>query len=176
LYGIQPDLTCLGKIIGGGLPVGAYGGRREIMELIAPSGNVYQAGTLSGNPLAMTAGIETLKCLKNRVAYEKLEEIGAFLQEGLAAEACRAGIPVTIPRLGSLLTVFFTDKPVTDYNSAKYSDTQLFAVFFSELLRQGIYWPPSQYEAVFLSLAHTRQDIDNTLIAARRAFVKLSEI
>jgi glutamate-1-semialdehyde 2,1-aminomutase len=176
LYGINPDLTCLGKIIGGGLPVGAYGGRREIMELIAPSGSVYQAGTLSGNPLAMTAGIETLKRLKNVSAYQKLEEMGYLLQEGIAAEACRAGIPVTIPRMGSLLTVFFTDKPVTDFDSAKYSDTRLFAVFFSELLKNGIYWPPAQYEAAFLSLAHNRKDIDDTLLAARRAFAKLSKI
>ncbi|MBN1374529.1 MAG: glutamate-1-semialdehyde 2,1-aminomutase [Dehalococcoidia bacterium] len=174
IYGIKPDLTCLGKIIGGGLPVGAYGGRRDIMQLIAPAGKVYQAGTLSGNPLAMTAGIETLNCLKIRRNYQKLEDLGAALQEGLASEACCAGIPVTIPRTGSLLTMFFTSRPVTDYDSAKLSDTGLFASFFKELLRQGIYWPPSQFEAAFISLAHTEGDIKATLNATRYALNKLS--
>jgi len=173
LYGIKPDLTCLGKIIGGGLPVGAYGGRREIMEMIAPLGNVYQAGTLSGNPLAMTAGIETLKILNNQSNYQQLEEMGAILQEGLASVACHAGIPVTIPRAGSLLTVFFTDKAVTDYKSAKMSDTRLFMAFFGELLKRGIYWPPSQFESAFLSVAHTPEDIRNTLRAAGQALKKL---
>jgi glutamate-1-semialdehyde 2,1-aminomutase len=176
LYGIKPDLTCLGKIIGGGLPVGAFGGRRDIMEMIAPLGNVYQAGTLSGNPLAMTAGIETLKQLNNQNNYQQLEEAGATLQEGLAAAACRAGVLVTIPRAGSLLTVFFTDKPVTDYKSAKMSDTRLFTAFFGELLNCGIYWPPSQFEAAFISLAHTPEDMRITLRTAGQALKKLSAI
>ncbi|MBN1376124.1 MAG: glutamate-1-semialdehyde 2,1-aminomutase [Dehalococcoidia bacterium] len=173
VYDIKPDLTCLGKIIGGGLPVGAYGGRRDIMELIAPAGKVYQAGTLSGNPLAMTAGIETLTCLKTGCSYQKLEDLGVALQEGLASEACRAGIPVTIPRAGSLLTIFFTSKPVTDYDLARLSDASLFSTFFKELLNQGIYWPPSQFEAAFISLAHTKADIQATLKAVRYALSKL---
>jgi glutamate-1-semialdehyde 2,1-aminomutase len=174
VYGIKPDLTCLGKIIGGGLPVGAYGGRREIMEMIAPAGNVYQAGTLSGNPLAMTAGIETLKILSNESNYQQLEDTGAAIQEGLASAMCRAGIPVTIPRAGSLLTVFFTDRPVTDYESARTSDTRFFAAFFTELLKRGIYWPPSQFEAVFVSLAHSSEDVRKTLRSVEQALGKLA--
>lgn len=168
LYNITPDITCLGKIIGGGLPVGAYGGRREIMEMVAPSGNVYQAGTLSGNPLAMTAGIETLKALKNAGVYTRLEEISASLQEGLAAAACRAYIPVTITRAGSLLTIFFTDRMVMDYRTAKTSDTEIFARFFRGLLGYGVYWPPSQFEAAFVSLAHCPRDIKMTVDVATR--------
>ena len=144
------------------------------MEMIAPLGNVYQAGTLSGNPLAMTAGIETLKILNNQSNYQQLEEMGAILQEGLASVACHAGIPVTIPRAGSLLTVFFTDKAVTNYKSANMSDTRLFMAFFGELLKRGIYWPPSQFESAFLSLAHTPEDMRNTLRAAGKALEKLS--
>lgn len=174
VYGIKPDLTCLGKIIGGGLPVGAYGGRRDVMELIAPSGNVYQAGTLSGNPLAMSAGIETLKILSNQSNYQQLEDTGLAIQEGLASAMCRAGIPVTIPRAGSLLTVFFTDRPVTDYESAKTSDTRLFAAFFTELLKRGIYWPPSQFEAVFVSLAHSSEDVRKTLRSVEQALKKMA--
>jgi glutamate-1-semialdehyde 2,1-aminomutase len=166
IYGIEPDLTCLGKIIGGGLPVGAYGGRREIMQMMAPSGTVYQAGTLSGNPLAMTAGIATLKKLGRKVIYEQLDDNTSMLQEGLASAACRAGIAVTIPRAGSLMTVFFTQSDVTDYESAKRSDTGLFASFFRGMLEHGVYWPPAQFEVAFLSLAHTPEDIQNTLKAA----------
>ena len=169
LYGIQPDLTCLGKIIGGGLPVGAYGGRRDIMEMAAPVGKVYQAGTLSGNPLVMTAGIETLKILSHKMTYQRLEKKAAALQEGIGMEARSVGIPLTISRVGSMLTVFFTGKPVTDYESACSSDTGLFARFFHKLLRRGIYWPPSQFEAAFISLAHSTEDIDTTVKAVGQA-------
>jgi glutamate-1-semialdehyde 2,1-aminomutase len=170
LYKIRPDLTCLGKIIGGGLPVGAYGGRRDIMQMVAPSGKVYQAGTLSGNPLAMTAGITTLEVLANPSVYQQLEEKGALLQEGLAAAACDACRPLSIAREGSLLTVFFSPERIGDYDSARNCDTSVFANFFRRMLEEGIYWPPSQFEAAFLSMAHSRQDIDTTLKAARKVF------
>ncbi len=170
LYGITPDLTCLGKIIGGGLPVGAYGGRRQIMEMMAPLGPVYQAGTLSGNPLAMTAGIATLKALNNPAAYEQLETRSAALAEGLHAVLRRAKIDITISRVASLLTVFFTPGPVVDYESARRSDRQIFSTFFHGLLMQGIYWPPSQFEAAFISLAHSKEDISATIAAAEKAF------
>jgi glutamate-1-semialdehyde 2,1-aminomutase len=170
LFGIKPDLTCLGKIIGGGLPVGAYGGRRDIMKMVAPEGSVYQAGTLSGNPLAMTAGIETLRVLKDPQVYLQLEERTAALQDGIAAAACRARIPLSIPRAGSLLTVFFTGCEVVDYASARNCDTALFARFFNSLLNNGIYWPPSQFEVAFVSLAHSLQDIQSTIRVMGRAF------
>jgi glutamate-1-semialdehyde 2,1-aminomutase len=174
LYKIKPDLTCLGKIIGGGLPVGAYGGRRDIMQMVAPSGKVYQAGTLSGNPLAMTAGITTLEILNNASVYQQLEEKGEQLQEGLAAAACGACRPLSVAREGSLLTVFFSPQSVTDYASARRCDTSVFARFFRGMLEEGIYWPPSQFEAAFISLAHSRRDIDATLRAARKVFKRLS--
>jgi glutamate-1-semialdehyde 2,1-aminomutase len=170
LYGVTPDLTCLGKIIGGGLPVGAYGGRREIMQLIAPSGPVYQAGTLSGNPLAVTAGIETLKRLGQREVYKQLDERSAALAEGLWHAARKAGVPVTQTRVGSMLTTFFTPGPVADYASAKQSDTQAYAKFFHRMLDHGVYLAPSQFEAAFLSTAHTITDIERTIKAAYRAF------
>jgi glutamate-1-semialdehyde 2,1-aminomutase len=173
LYGINPDLTCLGKIIGGGLPVGAYGGRREIMQMVAPCGKVYQAGTLSGNPLAMTAGIETLNILSNPQIYRQLEERTAALQDGIAEEACKARLPLNISRAASLLTVFFTEAEVTDYESACKSDSALFARFFRGLLNNGVYWPPSQFEAAFVSLAHSPQDIKSTIRAMGRAFKSL---
>jgi len=173
LYKITPDLTCLGKIIGGGLPVGAYGGRRDIMQMVAPSGKVYQAGTLSGNPLAMTAGITTLEILNDASVYQQLEENGELLQQGLAEAACAACLPLSIAREGSLLTVFFSAESVTDYASARRCDTSVFARFMKGMLEQGIYWPPSQFEAAFLSLAHSRRDIDATLRAARRVFKQL---
>lgn len=173
-YGVEADLTCFGKIIGGGLPVGAYGGRREIMSLIAPAGPVYQAGTLSGNPLAMTAGIETLKVLQRPGVYEALEEKGAYLERGLKEAAGAAGVPVVINRVGSLLTVFFTAEPVTDFASAARSDTSLYARFFRAMLEEGIYLAPSQFEAAFLSLAHSREDLDQTIEAAGRAFRQLA--
>ncbi|MFA5079526.1 MAG: aminotransferase class III-fold pyridoxal phosphate-dependent enzyme, partial [Dehalococcoidia bacterium] len=163
----------LGKIIGGGLPVGAYGGRRDIMRMVAPSGRVYQAGTLSGNPLAMTAGITTLEILSDRSVYEQLEERGELLQEGLAAAACDCCIPLSIARQGSLLTVFFRQQIITDYAAARSCDTAIFARFFRGMLEEGIYWPPSQFEASFISLAHNRRDISATIKAAEKVFRRL---
>lgn len=173
LYGVTPDLTVLGKIIGGGLPVGAYGGRRDIMDLIAPAGPVYQAGTLSGNPLAVTAGLATLKQLRAKNLYKQLEERSAALARGLADEAKRAGIALTQTRVGSMLTSFFTQEPVVDWNSAKKSDTKRYGLFFHGMLEQGIYLAPSQFEAAFLSTAHTSADIEKTIRAARVAFKSL---
>jgi glutamate-1-semialdehyde 2,1-aminomutase len=169
LYGITPDMTCLGKIIGGGLPVGAYGGRRDVMQLIAPSGPVYQAGTLSGNPLAVTAGIETLKCLKKPDVYRKLEDRGRQLGEGLGEAARKAGVALTQTRVGSMLGGFFTKGPVFDYASAKVSDTTLYGRFFHRMLESGVYFAPSQFEAAFVSTAHTAGDIANTITHARSA-------
>ena len=173
LYGITPDLTVLGKIIGGGLPVGAYGGRKEIMDLIAPIGPVYQAGTLSGNPLAVAAGLATLKQLRAKDVYKKLEERSAALSEGIGKEAKRAGIPIIQHRVGSMMTSFFASEPVVDWNSAKRSDTKRYGQFFHRMLEQGIYLAPSQFEAAFLSTAHTSADIERTIKAARRAFKAL---
>ena len=167
LFGVTPDLTCLGKIIGGGLPVGAYGGRREIMQMIAPAGPVYQAGTLSGNPLAVTAGIETLKALKAAGTYKKLEAKSVALADGLGRAAKEAGVPLTQTRVGSMLCGFFTDQPVVDYTSAKRSDTQRYAKFFRGMLERGIYFAPSQFEAAFLSTAHSDADIRKTVAAAQ---------
>ena len=170
LYGVMPDLTCLGKIIGGGLPVGAFGGRREIMEKLAPLGGVYQAGTLSGNPLAMTAGIETLKLLKGRKAYRHLEEKAAHLCTEAEKIARTAGVQASFTRVGSMFCTFFTTGPVEDYASAKKSDTEAFRRYFWALLEAGIYVAPSQFEAGFLSLAHTDEEIEKTLTALHRAF------
>ncbi|OGO24987.1 MAG: glutamate-1-semialdehyde-2,1-aminomutase [Chloroflexi bacterium RBG_16_50_9] len=163
LYGVTPDLTCLGKIIGGGLPIGAYGGRREIMEMMAPIGPVYQAGTLSGNPLAMTAGIVTLKVLNHPDVYSQLEDKAARLEQGIAVASSKTGIHLYISRVASLLTVFFTGNPVVNYESAKQTDTTLFRKFFHGLLSEGIYWPPSQFEAAFISLVHSDEDIRLTI-------------
>ncbi|HLZ35568.1 MAG TPA: glutamate-1-semialdehyde 2,1-aminomutase [Nitrospira sp.] len=173
LYGINPDLTVLGKIIGGGLPVGAYGGRNDIMDLIAPSGPVYQAGTLSGNPLAVTAGLATLKQLRSRGTYRKLDERAAALAQGIGEAAQKAGIPLTQTRVGSMLTSFFTPGPVVDWNSAKLSDTKRYGQFFHRMLDQGVYLAPSQFEAAFLSTAHTSADIEKTIRAAYSAFKAL---
>ncbi len=169
LYSITPDLTCLGKIIGGGLPVGAYGGRREIMQMIAPIGPVYQAGTLSGNPLAMTAGIETIEVLSQLGVYRQLEHKASDLAEGIGKAATKAGISLQISRVSSLLTVFFTGGLVADYESAKQASTLQFNKFFHSLLAEGIYWPPSQFEAAFISSAHTDEDIQLTVRAAGKA-------
>ncbi len=169
LYGITPDLTCLGKIIGGGLPVGAYGGRQDIMEMMAPVGPVYQAGTLSGNPIAMTAGIETLKLLSQPGVYNQLENKAASLEKGIATAAAKAGISIYISRVASLLTVFFTADRVVDYESAKQTNTTAFSKFFHSLLAEGIYWPPSQFEAAFVSFAHSDEDIQFTISAAIKA-------
>ena len=173
LYGISPDLTTLGKIIGGGLPVGAYGGKKEIMDLIAPAGPVYQAGTLSGNPLAVAAGIETLKKLGVSGVYEKLERRGKQLAEGLGQAAKQANIPFYQTRVGSLMGGFFVDGRVVDYAAAKKSDTARYAKFFHKMLERGFYFAPSQFEATFVSTAHTSSDIDRTIEAAYRVFKKL---
>ena len=172
LYGITPDLTCLGKIIGGGLPVGAYGGRKEIMEKIAPSGPVYQAGTLSGNPLAMTAGIETLKILSQPGTYERLNRLSEQLSQGFSDAAKSAGAIVYNTGVGSMVCTFFTEGPVTDYESAKKSDTVAFGKFFLAMLEEGIYLAPSQFEAIFLSIAHKEEHIEKTIRAANKAFRK----
>jgi glutamate-1-semialdehyde 2,1-aminomutase len=163
-YGVRPDLTTLGKIIGGGLPVGAYGGRKDIMSRVAPSGPVYQAGTLSGNPLAVAAGLATLRHLKAH------PEIYADLETRAAALCAGAPADITVNRVGAMFTFFFTNQPVTDYESAKRSDTQRFGRFFRAMLQRGIYLAPSQFEAGFLSAAHTDEDIRTTVEAAREAF------
>jgi glutamate-1-semialdehyde 2,1-aminomutase len=173
LYGVTPDLTCLGKIIGGGLPVGAYGGRREIMQMMAPLGPVYQAGTLSGNPLAMTAGIETLKVLSHAGVYSQLENRAAHLERRITAVSSKSGISLHVSRVASLLTVFFTGKPVVDYDSANQADTALFSKFFHGLLAEGIYWPPSQFETAFVSLAHREDDIQTTASIMAKVFSRL---
>jgi len=173
LYGIRPDLTVLGKIIGGGLPVGAYGGRNEIMDLIAPSGPVYQAGTLSGNPLAVTAGLATLQQLRTKGLYQKLEERAAALARGIGEAAKKANIPLTQTRVGSMLTGFFTSRPVVDWTSAKLSDTTRYGQYFHNMLEQGIYLAPSQFEAAFLSTVHSGSDIEKTVRAAHAAMKSL---
>jgi glutamate-1-semialdehyde 2,1-aminomutase len=173
LYGVMPDLTCLGKVIGGGLPVGAYGGRKDIMELIAPSGPIYQAGTLSGNPLAMAAGYTTLKLLGRPGVYEELERKAARLAAGFAANAAEAGVPSTINRVGSMLCPFFTEQPVVDYASAKTSDLALFNAVFGHLLDLGVSIAPSQFEGMFVSTAHTDEDIETTIEAHREALKRL---
>jgi glutamate-1-semialdehyde 2,1-aminomutase len=170
LYGIKSDLTCLGKIIGGGLPVGAYGGKEKIMGKVAPLGGVYQAGTLSGNPLAMTAGIETLELLKSRKVYRDLEEKTTYLAENISRIAEEKRIPLSVNHANGMMTLFFTEGPVRDYRTAKLSDTKRFAQFFIEMMEQGIYLPPSQFEAWFISLAHTQKDLDQTLEACEAAF------
>ncbi|MGB9792471.1 MAG: glutamate-1-semialdehyde 2,1-aminomutase [Thermacetogeniaceae bacterium] len=172
-FGIKPDLTCFGKIIGGGLPVGAYGGRADIMQLVAPEGPVYQAGTLSGNPLAVHAGIATLEQLKKPGVYEELEEKGKQLAEGLRAAAENAGVAVQVNQVGSLLSVFFADRRVEDLDSALSSDQSSFRQFFLSMLDEGIYLPPSQFEAWFVSLAHTEEDLKRTVDAAERSFKKI---
>jgi glutamate-1-semialdehyde 2,1-aminomutase len=169
VYRVKPDLTCLGKIIGGGLPVGAYGGRGDIMEMVAPLGPVYQAGTLSGNPLAMTAGIEVLKALSRQDVYRRLEDRASALEAGIAASVAKRGTVARVSRLGSLLTVFFTRERVVDYESARRADTALFGRFFHNMLAGGIYWPPSQFEAAFVSAAYSDEDIQVTIDAADRA-------
>ncbi len=172
-YGIDPDLTCLGKIIGGGLPVGAYGGKRRFMEHIAPSGPVYQAGTLSGNPLAMTAGLTTLRSLQKPGVYEELTAKTQHLAQGLEGLAKEAGLPVWVNTAGAMFSVFFTETHVKDYVSACTSDVERFASYFRGMLERGVYLAPSQYEAVFLSTAHTREDIDKTLEKARQVLKSL---
>ncbi|MEX1139419.1 MAG: glutamate-1-semialdehyde 2,1-aminomutase [Bacteroidota bacterium] len=170
LYGIKPDLTTLGKIIGGGLPVGAYGGRRNIMSMVAPSGPVYQAGTLSGNPLAMAAGLEMLKLVKSgKGLYKKLDRLGEILESEMKAHLASIGRPSRINRVGSMFTLFFTERDVTDYNTAKTSDTKAFTTYFNAMLDKGIYLPPSQFEAAFISFAHTEKDLERTLKAFQKS-------
>lgn len=165
LYGITPDLTCLGKVIGGGLPVGAYGGKREIVEQIAPSGPIYQAGTLSGNPLAMAAGYTTLKLLAQDGVYEQLERKSARLEEGLSRNAAERGVPMTVNRVGSMICPFYTEAKVTDYETAKTCDLQRFNQIFARLLDRGVCIAPSQFEGMFMSTAHSDEDIERTIEA-----------
>ncbi len=172
-FGVTPDLTCLGKIVGGGLPVGAYGGRRDLMECVAPLGPVYQAGTLSGNPLAMAAGLATLELLRRPGVYEQLETLATRLEAGLGDAARGAGVAYTANRVGSMLTGFFSDAPVTDYATAKRSDAARYARFFHALLDRGVYFAPSQFEAAFVSLAHTAADVDHTVAATREVMRQL---
>ncbi|GKV54443.1 glutamate-1-semialdehyde 2,1-aminomutase [Sporosarcina sp. NCCP-2222] len=173
-FGITPDLTCLGKVIGGGLPVGAYGGKREIMEHIAPAGTVYQAGTLSGNPLAMTAGIETLKKL-TPASYEHFMKLGDQLEAGFREAATKYDIPHTVNRAGSMIGFFFTNEDVINYDKAKTSDLSLFAEYFRLMAEEGIFLPPSQFEGMFLSTAHTEEHIEQTVKAFHTVFEKLSK-
>ncbi|MES9738072.1 glutamate-1-semialdehyde 2,1-aminomutase [Peribacillus frigoritolerans] len=173
-FGIVPDLTCLGKVIGGGLPVGAFGGKREFMERIAPSGTIYQAGTLSGNPLAMTAGLETLSQLTPE-SYDEFTRKGDMLEKGIGAAAEKYGVPHTFNRAGSMIGLFFTNEDVVNYDTAKTSDLEFFASYFREMANQGIYLPPSQFEGLFLSTAHSDEDIEKTIEAAEQAFAKLKK-
>ena len=176
LYGIRPDLTTLGKIIGGGLPVGAYGGRAEIMDCVAPEGPVYQAGTLAGNPLAVAAGIAVLEELSRRTnIYPELETRTRHLAEGLMDAAHKAHVPVCLNRVGSMFTLFFTPGPVVDFETASAADRERFAAFFRAMLERGILLPPSQFEAAFVSAAHTDRDVETTLEAARQAFALLTD-
>jgi len=172
-YGIKPDMTCLGKVIGGGLPVGAYGGKKEIMSMVAPEGPVYQAGTLSGNPLAMTAGIETLKILSKKNTYEKLEKTMQHLEEGLRDAAKKSGIKTRLYRAGTMFCAYFTDAEVVDYKTAKTSNTEKFSIFFTKMLHHGVNLAPSQFEAGFISTAHTKADIDITINAAYKTLKEL---
>ena len=173
-YGVRPDLTTLGKIVGGGLPVGAYGGRAEIMDHVLPAGKVFQAGTLSGNPLAMAAGIATLELLRDEPPYERLEQLSRRLAEGLVDAARAAGVPHTLARVGSMLTLFLHGEPVMNWDQAARIDTSRFAKYFWHLLERGVYMPCSQYEALFVSAAHNQADIDATVTAARAALAGLS--
>ena len=173
IYQVNPDLTCLGKIIGGGFPVGVYGGRKDIMQMVAPSGPVYQAGTLSGNPIAMTAGLETLKLLSKPKQYEQLETNSKKLSDGLKSVMTKAGIPFYQTRVGSMSCLFFTDQKVTNFKSAKSCDTARFGKFFHEMLNRGVYLAPSQFEAAFVSIAHDDEIIGQTIAAAEAATLKI---
>jgi glutamate-1-semialdehyde 2,1-aminomutase len=173
LYKLDPDMTTLGKIMGGGLPVGAYGGKARLMDLVAPAGPVYQAGTLSGNPLAVAAGLKTLEILRRPGLYERLDLLTGKLTDGLIAEAARLGVPLTVNRVGSMFTAFFTPASVNDYASAKKADTAAYGLFFHSLLESGVYFPPSQFEAAFVSTSHSEGDVSATLQAASVAFSRL---
>lgn len=174
-FGVMPDLTCLGKIIGGGLPVGAYGGKKEIMALISPEGPVYQAGTLSGNPLAMAAGVATLKALKVPGFYDQLEAKASGFADELRRQAQKYSLPITLNRMGSVMTSFFTAEPVTDFTSAMRADAGKFASYWQEMLAQGVYLAPSQFEAAFISAAHTSTDLEQTLEKNECAFRKMAK-
>jgi glutamate-1-semialdehyde 2,1-aminomutase len=167
--GVSPDLTCLGKIVGGGMPVGAYGGRRDVMSMVAPLGPVYQAGTLAGNPLAMAAGKATLEALRRQGLYEELDEKTVRFTDALASAAAERGIPVQINRVASMFTLFFSESSVRDYAGARGADSARYARFFHALLDSGVYFPPSQFEAAFISAAHTEDDLNSALEAARHA-------
>ncbi len=173
LLGIEPDLTALGKIIGGGLPIGAYGGRQDIMEQVAPLGPAYQAGTMAGNPASILAGIACLEVLKQDGVYEYLDKLGAMLEEGILLHANKYGIPITINRLKGAFTVYFTTEKVENYEQAQRSDGEMFAKFFKLMLKQGINLAPSKYEAWFVTLAHTEEDVEYTLKAVENAFKQL---
>ncbi|MBI5629323.1 MAG: glutamate-1-semialdehyde 2,1-aminomutase [Elusimicrobia bacterium] len=170
LLKIKPDLTCLGKIVGGGMPLAAYGGRRDIMELVAPLGPVYQAGTLSGNPVAVAAGLECLRILEEEKPYERLAQLTEYLAQGIARQADKAGVPLRIHSAGSMFTLFFCASPIHDYETAKRADAKAYARFFHKMLGQGVYLPPAQFEAAFVSYAHTAEDLDATIAAAGKAF------
>ena len=173
-YGVVPDMTCLGKVIGGGLPVGAFGGRREIMEQVAPTGPIYQAGTLSGNPLAITAGLATLGAMGEPGFYKRLEESGEHWRRGMSEAASAGDVPFTVNQVGSMVSLFFTEGPVTDFSLAARSDTEAFKDFFWHMLRRGIYLAPSQYEAGFISSAHKEEDLEKTFEAAQEWFERAS--
>ncbi|MGH9405719.1 MAG: glutamate-1-semialdehyde 2,1-aminomutase [Terriglobia bacterium] len=175
IFGITPDMTTLGKVIGGGLPIAAYGGKADLMDHVAPAGPIYQAGTLSGNPLALAAGLKTLEVICRAGFYERLESISERLASGLASAARAAGVPLSVNRAGSMLTAFFSPGPITDYASAKRSNKTAFAAFFREMLSRGVYLPPSQFEAAFLSSAHSEDDIARTVEAAGQAFGAAAE-
>ncbi|HEX2052840.1 MAG TPA: aminotransferase class III-fold pyridoxal phosphate-dependent enzyme, partial [Actinomycetota bacterium] len=184
MFGINPDLTTLGKVIGGGLPIGAYGGRKDLMTRVAPSGPVYQAGTLAGNPMSVAAGIGTIRGIQRFAAepngednpsglYAHLDRLTGGLTDGLEETGKRLGIPMAIQRVGSMFTLFFQDGPVVNLDDAKRSDTQRFARFFHAMLDEGVYWPPSQFEAAFLSAAHSTDDVERILAAAGRALERI---
>ncbi len=173
VYGLRPDLTTFGKVVGGGMPLAAYGGRRDIMEKVAPEGPIYQSGTLSGNPLAVAAGMACLRALSAPGTYERLDQIGRELEAGLRGEARGAGVVIHINRVGSMFTVFFSDSPVYDYTTAKKADTARYGRFFHAMLEQGVYLPPSQFEAAFISLAIAEPEVEHVLRAARKAFASL---
>jgi glutamate-1-semialdehyde 2,1-aminomutase len=172
-FGITPDLTTVGKIVGGGLPAAAFGGRHDIMDRLAPVGDVYQAGTLSGNPVAMAAGLKTLELLRRPGTYARLEELGAALEEGLARAARDAGLPWCINRIGSMQTLFFAAGPVRDYATAKTSDTARYGRFYRGMRERGIFLPPSQYEGMFLSLAHTEAEVAEIVTAATETLLEI---